>query len=190
MFSSNDATGKRSPTVAFGDVTLSAGTFFSQIVKPIVQDIQTLTQPIQPFIDGAAVPLPGLSDLSHLVGGGDVTLEGIAKLAGPEAGPEIQAIVDLATFLVDLTGDINKIDTSSDNLSIDFGSFNLGGPTQDLRAGPQGLGTGGRSSHHPRGLTNPTSLSIPNGSGNDILQQLKNAGGARGVGRCRLPLQP
>ncbi len=123
------------PTVAFNNVSMSAGTLFNKIVKPLVNDIQTFTQPIQPIIDVLKAPIPGLTDLSHLIGGGDVTLEGIIQTVAANAGdPELQAIVNLATILVDLTNDIDKIDTSGPNLMIDFGSFTLGGAANDLRS--------------------------------------------------------
>ncbi len=77
------------PDVAFNNVSFQLGSFISDFVGPILKDIQTFTQPIQPIIDVLTAPLPALSDLSHVVGGGDVTVLDIVKLYGKSgaAGP-------------------------------------------------------------------------------------------------------
>jgi hypothetical protein len=125
-FDTHDANGSP-PTVSFGDVTIGLGPLFGKILAPIVQDIQLFTNPIQPYIGLIKTPLPVLSDLNHLVGGGDVTLESLAQFAANSSGdPELEAIMDAATLLIDLTNDINSVDVQGDNLSIDFGSFGLG----------------------------------------------------------------
>ncbi len=66
------------PTIEFKNVHLGLGTFLSGSLSPIVSAIQQLTKPIQPAIDVLNAPLPGISDLSKAVGGGDVSLRTLA----------------------------------------------------------------------------------------------------------------
>ncbi len=160
------------PTVAFKDVSMSAGTLFSKVVKPLVEDIQTFTQPIQPIIDVLKAPIPGLTDLSHLIGGKDVTLESIIQTVAKNAGdPELQVIVNLATILVDLTNDIDKIDTSGNNLMIDFGSFTLGGGSTDLR----GFAPAKDPKTTPEGT--PLTDLTPDGVANTVVSDLQKVTG-------------
>src|SRR5262249_33695403 len=61
--------------VGFKDVGLDLGTYISNVVKPILEKIQDITDPVQPIIDIVTTPLPILSDL-----GLDITLLDIAKM--------------------------------------------------------------------------------------------------------------
>ena len=69
------------PTIQFNDVQVDIGSFFSSFVSPIISKIQTLTKPLQPVVDVLTKRLPVLSDLSDLVGQGDVTLEKLLDTA-------------------------------------------------------------------------------------------------------------
>ncbi len=174
-FNTNDTAGS-APTVAFNNVSMSAGALFSKVVKPLVEDIQTFTQPVQPVIDVLKAPIPGLTDLSHLIGGGDVTLQGIIeKVASATDNQELQFYVNLASFLVNLTNDIDKIDTSGNNLMIDFGSFTLGDSSHDLRTGADAKDP----STTPHG-TNLTDLA-PLGFTNTVLTDLQKVASAAGA---------
>src|SRR5262249_9667874 len=124
-FDTNDGNGSP-PTVSFGDVTVSAGSLFGTFLAPFVQDIQQITAPIQPFINILKTPIPGISDLSHLIGGGDVTLESLAlKIGGFTKDPELEGIMQLASLIIDLTNDIDTLNVNGDKLSLDFGGFDL-----------------------------------------------------------------
>ncbi|MBF0184830.1 MAG: DUF4347 domain-containing protein [Magnetococcales bacterium] len=70
------------------DIYLDVGTFFTQFLKPIVQVIQYVTDPIMPVIDALTAPIPGISDLM----GRDYS------------------IVDLASDMSAMFGGISKLD--------------------------------------------------------------------------------
>jgi hypothetical protein len=67
------------PTIAFKDVGISAGTFFEGLLGDVVKEMKRVTGPLQPVMDTLYAPIPVLSDLSRLAGGGDVTLMTLAK---------------------------------------------------------------------------------------------------------------
>ena len=114
------------PAVTFEQVSFNLGTFLSQFVNPIVQNIQTFTRPLQPLFDVLTTPLPGLSDLSHLIGQGDVDLLGIAKVAGTVAGGStIGQAIKLIDTIATVGGAVNSLNASSGNLGVPLGSFSL-----------------------------------------------------------------
>ena len=61
--------------VEFENVGLDMGTFISEYVKPIVEEVQKITAPIQPLIDVVTTPIPVISDLA----GSPITLLDIAR---------------------------------------------------------------------------------------------------------------
>jgi Ca2+-binding RTX toxin-like protein len=115
------------PDVAFNNVSFELGSFISDFVGPILRDIQTFTQPIQPIIDVLTAPLPALSDLSHVIGEGDVTILGIAQAyaSSGAGGPGISKLIQLVGILTDITKGINSIDVSSGTVMVPLGSFSL-----------------------------------------------------------------
>ncbi|MCA9262497.1 MAG: hypothetical protein KDA60_01565, partial [Planctomycetales bacterium] len=129
------------PTVEFKDVHLNMGSAFSSVLGPIVEVVVAATEPLQPLIDLIKAPVPVLTDLSHAIGEGDVTLQGIIDLANAGGafggyGP----LVTLISTLVDITNVIKDID-ESDGLEISVGSFDLGS-NGDLRTLPAAIGLG------------------------------------------------
>src|SRR5262249_1508508 len=93
------------------------------------QDIQIFTQPLEPLLAVLNFPLPGLTDLSHVIGEGDVTLLGIAQQAAAAGafGPGIDEAVELVATLLKITNDINQIEVSvsGKDVSVPLGSFSL-----------------------------------------------------------------
>ena len=68
--------------LAFDSLYMDAGPFFGKFVTPIAQQARKVTSPLQPVIDTLVAPLPVVSDLSRLGGGGPVSLLTLAELAG------------------------------------------------------------------------------------------------------------
>jgi len=109
---------------------MNVGTFISSIIGPLVTDIKKDLEPVQPVLDFLNAPIPGLSDLSHAIGKGDVTLLGLANAAsGVVSDPEIAAIIKAVNLVNDFTSLVNRIDLNGpDNtLSVKFGDFNVTG---------------------------------------------------------------
>jgi Ca2+-binding RTX toxin-like protein len=120
-------TGK--PQFSYDNVSFELGSFLSNFVGPIIQDIQIFTQPLAPLLAVLNFPLPGLTDLSHLIGKGNVTLLAIAKEAAEVGafGPGIDEAVELAATLLKITDDINQIEVAvgGKDVSVPLGSFSL-----------------------------------------------------------------
>src|SRR5262249_56257803 len=88
--------------------------YISNVVKPVLEKIQDITEPVQPIIDIVTTPLPVLSDL-----GLDITLLDIAKMTGvvnPALITAIETIADVITL-------IDSIDLSGPGLLIPIGHF-------------------------------------------------------------------
>jgi Ca2+-binding RTX toxin-like protein len=111
------------PWIGFYNVSLNLGSFFSDFLRPIIESIQTITEPLQPLVDILTAPIPVISDLA----GEDITLIDIAGMFGVVDPSFIYAIADLITM-------INSIPTDAGDILIKFGDFAVGGDgTLDLR---------------------------------------------------------
>jgi streptogramin lyase len=122
-----------SPSVSFDGAKLDLGSYISSVVAPIVQNVQSVLDPIQPLLDTITARIPGLSDLTDAVGMGDVTLLSLAeKAAGLSGDPEIIALVNLANTLTEVSNLVGAFESSpTGNLTVNLGGFNLG--SDDLR---------------------------------------------------------
>jgi Ca2+-binding RTX toxin-like protein len=116
------------PAVSYNNVGFELGTFLTKFIGPLLKDIQVFTKPMEPINDVLTTPLPGLSDLSHVIGGGDVTILGIAEAyaASGAAGPTFGKLIELVGILTDISKGINSIDANASNVMISLGSFSLG----------------------------------------------------------------
>lgn len=61
-------------TIRFDNLYIDAGAFVSQFLGPIAASVQNITSPLMPVIETVSAPLPVLSDLSRMVGQGDISL--------------------------------------------------------------------------------------------------------------------
>ena len=116
------------PQATFDNVNLDLGRFLSNVVGPVLHDIQLATAPLDPVLQVLGTTVPGISDLSNLAGLGDVTL---LQLAGGAAqftgyGP----LYDLANKVIGLIEQLNSITVGS-TVRIPLGGFNL--DNYDLR---------------------------------------------------------
>ncbi|MGH7139016.1 MAG: hypothetical protein ACREHD_24995, partial [Pirellulales bacterium] len=112
------------PTVAFNNVTLDLGSFFSSFVSPILQEIKQVITPVEPVLDILTARIPVISDLE----GHDVSLLDIAALFGDVNQSDADAFTNVYQELKQL---INLDLSGTGQVSIPLGSFNLGG--QDVR---------------------------------------------------------
>jgi len=110
------------PIVAFNNVELDLGSFFSDFAQPIIGEIQKVTQPFEPIINVLKTDLPVLDQF-----GVDINLLDIAKRYG--------ANTDFIEALADFSNVVNAINTTSvgANTFIKLGSFNLQDNGVDVR---------------------------------------------------------
>lgn len=111
-----DADHPEVPLLAFNDIGLNLGDFFSDFLGGILGEIQTLTGPIQPLLDILMAPIPVISDLA----GEPITLVDIAEIFGDVDLGFVKAAADIITL-------VNSIPTDADDLVLYFGSFSIGG---------------------------------------------------------------
>lgn len=113
--------------VEFRNVGLDLGTFISDVIGPIVKEVQKATEPLQPIIDAITAPIPLLSDLA----GSPITLLDLAEIF---AGDYFD--VRMIRAIADLINLINAIPADAESVIITFGDFELynaaGGLTLDL----------------------------------------------------------
>jgi hypothetical protein len=109
------------PHIEFDDVTVNLGQFLHNVLGPVLSDIESVTAHIKPAIDVLTKSLPVLSDISHVIGGGDVSLLSITSIAASYAG--LGPLGSLFSNIVTFLGDFGSFDPSLG--AIDFGSFNL-----------------------------------------------------------------
>ena len=111
-------------TIAFNEVAISAGGFLSQVLGPIVEQMKSVTGPLQPVIDTLYAPIPVISDLSKLAGGGDVTLITLAKAFSTVAGGPKLEFIDTVAAVITF---VNALPTGDAGLVIPIGSFTVVG---------------------------------------------------------------
>ncbi len=126
-WSFSTSTAAQGPTVSFDNITLALGPAVGQFVTPIITDIQDVLAPLEPIIKVLTEPIPGLSDLSHLAGQGDVTLLQLAKDAASlhAFGPGFDQVVSFISDIVPVLNDLEKFKTNGDNLFLNVGDFTL-----------------------------------------------------------------
>ncbi|WP_373543750.1 calcium-binding protein, partial [Chamaesiphon sp.] len=115
-------------TAGFNNVELKLGTFFQNFISPILSQINSITQPIQPLIDALVKPIDLFKDLKDVAGDivnglddnkdGNIDLLDLAAFLG---SPVKRGYIDAIKKVVDLS---NSIPTS--DISIGLGSFNFG----------------------------------------------------------------
>jgi Ca2+-binding RTX toxin-like protein len=110
--------------IAFDKVAIDAGAVLGHVVGPIIQEIKKVTGPLDPVVKTLYAPIPVLSDLSHLVGGGDVTIVSIAKAFSTIAGGPDLTFVDTIVQLIKV---VNNLPAGSDHFLIPIGSFVVAG---------------------------------------------------------------
>ena len=109
----------------FDNVTLDAGKFFGDALKPYLQQIVDATKPLQPIIDTIFTPMPVISDLSKAAGGDEVTIATLAeKFNTLPGGAKIKPFLDAIKTVKQLLRrrEVRPDDT---DCGVNIGSFNL-----------------------------------------------------------------
>ena len=130
-------TGPGKPVIAFEDVTLDLGSFLSDFLGPILEQIQKFTQPLQPIVDLLEQDIPIVSDLGPLKDALNKDgKDGVSLLdfAGTLLGDtKYASVVTAIKVLADLVDMINSIPTG-DNILINFGDFTVAGGSTGVDA--------------------------------------------------------
>ncbi len=107
-------------TLKFGipNLALDIGSFVSDFIQPILQELSDITGPLQPIVDVLTQRLPVISDLANR----DYTLLDLAELWGTVT-PETRRFIDVLVVIVNLANDDSVADDG--NLLMRLGGFNF-----------------------------------------------------------------
>ena len=108
--------------LSYGDLKLNLGSFFSNLVEPILSKIQEYTEPLQSAINFLNAPIPGIDAIPEL---GNFSLNTVLNAAANVTGyGPIAQIVDKVEQFMTL---VNSFSTSTNGVSMDMGTFKLNG---------------------------------------------------------------
>jgi Ca2+-binding RTX toxin-like protein len=102
----------------FHNLQLDLGSFISQFIGPILDQIQGVIEPIRPLVDLLTTPLPIFSDLD----GSPITLLKLGENAGLIA-PTTRAFIEAVDTILELVSDTSV--SPSDSILVNLGSFDL-----------------------------------------------------------------
>jgi hypothetical protein len=121
------------PKIGFNNIKLDVGSFFSQFVTPIVQDVKKVLDPIQPVLDVLNARIPVLSDIGPLkqalnVGPNDpvTLLDVVAALDSGADTKFLKAVVALDQL-------VNTVPSVNGGTLIPLGSFDFQSNGLDAR---------------------------------------------------------
>ncbi|WP_404392007.1 calcium-binding protein [Humibacillus xanthopallidus] len=162
------------PTIAFKEVAIDAGGFLSSLLGPVLKKVKSVTGPLQPVIDTLYAPIPVLSDLSKLAGGGDVSLITLAKTFNTMAGGPKLDFVDKIAALTTLVNNLPDCGGGAGDPTclIPIGEFTVNGSLAlDTDVSPT-------SSLDPGGASSLISTALPKSE--QQVKDLLNAKGGQG----------
>lgn len=155
------------PDIAFNNIQLDIGSFFSKFVAPIVSEVQTVLKPIQPIIDLLNTRMPIFSDIGflqnlfHADSSGKVTLLNVIDVLFPGSDTTfLNTVVGIDNF-------INSIPSVASGVMINLGSFDLGG-------------AGNVNGADVRSLTDLTGVNLTTLNASDIASEMTALGNSIG----------
>jgi Ca2+-binding RTX toxin-like protein len=117
-----------SPKVSFNNVTLDIGSFFNDLVSPVLDQLNLILDPIRPVIKVVDERLPVFDDIGRSFldkdDNGRVTLIDLAKIKLGDSAA-IDFVSEVAT-IVKITDSINKLGGGSGKIPLNVGNFDLG----------------------------------------------------------------
>ncbi|MEQ1825436.1 MAG: LamG-like jellyroll fold domain-containing protein, partial [Pirellula sp.] len=124
------------PEIAIHDVKLDLGSFLTTVIQPIFESYKKYVGPVRPLIELLASPVPGLNDLSQLVGGPELTFVTLGLLGGSQSAQTAELarnakrIVGLLKEAFLFADELEQTLSSGDDIVINFGTFYLTGKPQ------------------------------------------------------------
>jgi hypothetical protein len=73
------------PVVAINNVQIDLNSFYNKLVAPLVAQVQVVTKPLEPLAEFLLKPIPGLTDVTQLMGLGPTTVAGLVAVPGVTA---------------------------------------------------------------------------------------------------------
>ncbi len=123
--------GSSDPVIEFTNLRLDLGTLISDVLGPILEEVQKITQPLQPIIEIVTFELPILSELA----GKPITLLDLAEAFG-YLDPETREFIEDIVAVVEL---INGIPTGGGSIYIPLGAFSMiAGDDGEMETNPLG----------------------------------------------------
>lgn len=120
------------PTVSFDNVSLTFGTFLSNVLRPSLNPVKTALDPLSPILTLLSTEVPGISDLSKAGGAGPIRILDLAVLGSNLTGNG--PLGELAGKITSLLAKIDSIQLGA-NISLPLGGFDLNSTTNgDLRS--------------------------------------------------------
>jgi Ca2+-binding RTX toxin-like protein len=120
--------------VGFENVGLDLGSYFSELIGPIVNKIAEVTEPFKPFLDFLTADIPVISQLA-----GPTSLLDLAELSGT-VNPAIIKAIEIIDQVVDLSHQLTEsLGSNTDNLILYFDGFLPDGALVIYQAPPQGF---------------------------------------------------
>jgi hypothetical protein len=116
---SNQSASGGTLAVGFNHITVDAGSFLSDLLVPILKQVEKVTGPVAPIARMLVTPIPGLSDLA----GNDITLLDIAEGFG-YLKPSTRKFIETVIGILDI---IESMEGTTGNLSFDLGSYQVAG---------------------------------------------------------------
>jgi Ca2+-binding RTX toxin-like protein len=118
--------------VSFGNFTLDLGGYVSQVMKPIVEKIDEILEPLDPLLEFLAFEVPLISDVSELLGQDPITILSLIELFGDGAASVVE-FIDIVIQIRQVVKDIAN--APGDSFEISFGNFDLLSTGKDPRDG-------------------------------------------------------
>ncbi|MCU0962950.1 MAG: hypothetical protein MUF48_22885, partial [Pirellulaceae bacterium] len=113
------------PYFALDNITLDLGDFLSKYLGPAITKVLEILQPVQEVVKWLTEPVPGVSDLSELVGGGPITLLDMVAWKEPEVARAARKFVNVVQSLGTITGAIST--ATADGIVLRLGGVSFFG---------------------------------------------------------------
>jgi Ca2+-binding RTX toxin-like protein len=111
----------------FGNIAINAGEFLSNQLKPIVETVNEILEPIRPVIDLLTTPVPVLSQLYEIVEDRELTLLDLIAEFAPDEFDGVAKFVSVINQIDTVVERINEASRSG-NVTIRFGDLEFAAP--------------------------------------------------------------
>jgi Ca2+-binding RTX toxin-like protein len=104
--------------LGFRDVELNLGEFINKFLGPVLKEVKRFTAPFQPVIDVVNAPIPGISDLSELLTGQQISMLTLFEGASGADLTMLQRILGIAQL-------VSAVAAAGDAGTVPIGEFDL-----------------------------------------------------------------